>query len=95
VQRIDAVRVLQGEAQDIIRDVTKGGSNADLLAILFEQPYCRFTDVVERCRVSRPTATKWLNSLVDLGFLTGVKRGKTRLFINHRFLEILTRDSLG
>lgn len=43
--------------------------------------------------MSRPTATNWLNSLVDLGFLIDVKRGKTRLFINHRFLDILTRDT--
>lgn len=95
VRRIDDVRALQDEAQAIIREVTKGGSNADLLAVLFEQPYCRISDVIDRCGVSRPTATNWLNNLVDLGFLIDVKRGKTRLFINHRFLDVLTRDAPG
>lgn len=75
-----------------MRGATKGGANADLLAILFEQPYCRISNVVERCGVSRPTATNWLNDLVETGLLVGVRMGKQRLFVNAPFLEALLRD---
>jgi transposase len=57
--------------------------------VLFEQPYCRISNVVQRCGVSRPTATNWLNALVGAGALLDVKAGRERLFINATFFELL------
>lgn len=90
VQKIDQIQALQLETLESIRAVT-GGANADLLAVLFEQPYCRIANVVQRCRVSRPTATKWLNDLQDAGVLVDVRAGRERLFINTRFFQLLVR----
>jgi len=92
VRKIDAIHALQEQTMERIRIVTRAGGNADLLAVLFEQPYCRITNVIERCRVSRPTATGWLNSLVAAGVLIDVRAGRERLFINSHFLQLLTRD---
>jgi Fic family protein len=92
IAKITAIRDLQAEFQHRMRGATKGGANADLLAILFEQPYCRISNVVERCGVSRPTATNWLNDLVETGLLVGLRVGKQRLFVNASFLEVLMRD---
>jgi len=50
-----------------------------------------YSNVMEQCDVSRPTAAKWLNELVGSGVLRDVKVGRERLFINHRFLNVLTR----
>lgn len=90
VQKIDAIYELQRNTQTAIRSVTKS-NNADLLAVLFEQPYCRISNVIERCRVSRPTATTWLNGLVEARVLTDIRVGRERLFINTAFFELLTR----
>ena len=57
VEKIDHIQGLQDETLRRIRELTSGGANADLLAVLFDQPYCRIANVVERCGVSRPTAT--------------------------------------
>jgi len=92
IQKISAIRELQNQFHEQIREVIKGGVNADLLAILFEQPYCRIANVIERCGVSRPTATGWLNALSDAGILLNMKRGRERLFVNTRFLDLLGRD---
>jgi Fic family protein len=92
VRKIDAIRDLQERTQERIRSMTTGGANADLLAVLFEQTYCRISSVMDRCGVSRPTATGWLNSLVEAGVLLNVKVGRERLFINGEFLNLLTRD---
>ncbi|RKR75785.1 Fic family protein [Frondihabitans australicus] len=92
LRKIDSIRDLQVELHETIRATIRGGVNADLLALLFEQPYCRIGTVVERCGVSRPTATGWLNALVEAGVLTDVRRGRDRLFVNGRFLELLVRD---
>ncbi len=91
VAKIDQIQALQNETLVKIRETTSA-ANADLLAVLFEQPYCRIANVVEGCGVSRPTATNWLNSLVREGVLVDVRSGRERIFINSRFLEILIRS---
>lgn len=91
LRKIDEIQALQDEVRQRIRDLTTAGSNSDLLNVLFENPYCRIADVIERCRVSRPTATSWLNALTSGGVLVDVKVGRDRLFINARFFEILAR----
>lgn len=88
--KIDRIQELQGEMKEEIKSVTSAGPNSDLLEVLFEQPYCRIANVIERCEVSRPTATKWLSELVEAGSLIDVRLGRERLFINQRFLDILT-----
>lgn len=90
VAKIDQIQALQDETLPHLR-VVSGGANADLLAVLFEQPYCRIANVVQRCAVSRPTATKWLNDLVTSHVLTDVRAGRERIFINTRFFELLLR----
>lgn len=89
--KLDAIQALHALVREQVR-VTSAGSNSDLLDVLFEQPYCRIANVIERCNVSRPTATKWLNELVAAGVLRDLKVGRERLFINHAFFAILIRD---
>lgn len=90
ISKIDRIQELQDDMLARIRAITSM-ANADLLAVLFEQPYCRIANVVQRCSVSRPTATNWLNSLVEGGALIDVRAGRERIFINTRFFELLMR----
>lgn len=92
LRKIDAVTELQKGVADAVRRITTGGANADLLSVLFEQPYVRIKNVIGRCHVSRPTATHWLNELVGAGVLRDIRMGRDRLFINTQFLHVLTRD---
>lgn len=91
VSKIAAIRDLQADFFRRARDVSKGATNADFQAVLFEQPYCRISTVVDRCDVSRPTATSWLSGLVGAGMLQSRKVGRDRLFVNAEFLDVLTR----
>lgn len=95
VTKITAIRTAQNEIHNAARVASPGGRNADFLAVLFEQPYCRIGNVVSRCGVSRPTATSWLNHLVAVDILRSYKLGRDRLFVNHRFLDVLIRDELA
>lgn len=88
LQLIDSIESLQNVLHRELRNHSSRG-NADLHNLLFEKPYARISDVTERCGVSRPTATKWLEELVEKNFLTQTKIGRERLFINHQFLQIL------
>lgn len=90
-RKITSIRQCQEQIAERARSATPGGRDAQLLAVLFEQPYCRISTVVERCEVSRQTASTWLHALVDAGLLQDAKVGRERLFVNHEFLEVLTR----
>ena len=89
--KIAAIQDLQAQIQDRLRTL-HGSVNADFLAILFEQPYARIANVMARCGISRPTATTWLNELVEDGILLKLTVGRERLFVNTTFMDVLTRD---
>lgn len=90
---IAAIRMLQDDFAKRARLASKGGADSELQAVLFEQPYCRIGTVMERCEVSRPTATAWLSALAEAGMLRDHKVGRDRIFVNHEFLGLL--PSLG
>ncbi|MBU6245604.1 MAG: Fic family protein [Actinomycetales bacterium] len=89
LEKIGEIRTLQERFAHAARAVSRGSADSELQSALFEQPYCRITTVMERCDVSRPTATKWLESLLGAGLVSDVRVGRERLFINHELLEIL------
>jgi len=91
LRKVTAIRALQDDFSKRARMVSKRGGDSEFQAVLFEQPYCRITTVMERCEVSRPTASSWLSALVDAGMLQTVKIGRDRLFINREFLQLLVR----
>ena len=88
---ISAIRTCQDDIAERARTATPGGRDAQFLAVLFEQPYCRINTVAERCDVSRQTASTWLHALVTAGLLRDTKVGRERLFVNHELLDVLTR----
>lgn len=90
LRQIDEISELQESVRIQVAKLLGGNFNNELLNVLFEQPYARITNVVQRCGVSRPTATKWLNELVNTQILTDLKIGRERLFINSPYLRILT-----
>ncbi|MDZ7885899.1 MAG: Fic family protein [Mycobacterium sp.] len=91
LRKISAIRKLQENFTQRARAVSKGGSDSEFQSVLFEQPYCRISTVMDRCDVSRPTASSWLNALADHGLLQTVKVGRDRLYINREFLQLLVR----
>lgn len=91
IEKIDEIQAVHDSVQSELRSALPSGANADLLDVLFEQPYCRIGTVMARCGVSRPTATKWLKLLVDAGVLRTIRVGKHSLYLNTRFLDVLTR----
>lgn len=90
--KIAAIRACQDDMALRARTATPGGRDARFLEVLFEQPYCRISDVTSRCGVSRQTASTWLHALVKVEVLHDVRAGKEVLFVNHELLEVLTRS---
>lgn len=91
-RKIAAIRACQEDIAERARAATPGGRDAQFLDVIFEQPYCRIGTVAERCDVSRQTASAWLHALVAADILRDVKVGRELLFVNHEFLDVLTRS---
>lgn len=91
-KKIGAIRACQDDIGERARAATNGGRDARFLDVLFEQPYCRIATVVERCEVSRQTASSWLHALVRAGLLSEARVGRETLFVNSEFFEVLVRS---
>jgi hypothetical protein len=65
----------------------------DLVEVLFSQPYCKRKILEEAGLMSLKTAGLYLNKLEEAGFLTSVKVGKEKLYINKPLYKelVLTR----
>jgi Fic family protein len=90
-ERICAIQDLMKESRDFIREKAPSIYTKELAELLFVQPYVRIANVIEMGFVERQTASKHLKMLCEIGFLEELKRGKDKLFINRRFLDLLKK----
>jgi Fic family protein len=65
----------------------------ELVEIIFTQPYCRTSNLVDAGVGHRNTAAKYLKELTAGGILTARKEGREQLYINTRFLQLLMTDA--
>lgn len=63
----------------------------ELVELLFEQPYCKISFLVERNIAKTQTASKYLKKLCDLGVLQLLKHGRDNYYINVKLWDILTK----
>jgi len=87
--KVAAVSALRAEYQDSLAGRTPAGRVATMLDLLVAMPYLRIAGVMRQCDVSRPTATGWLDSLVELGVLSHRRMGRDSIYLNARLLETL------
>lgn len=63
----------------------------ELVDMLFVQPYCKISFLVDEGIASRNTASKYLNRLVDLDILELEKVGNESLYLNRQLFKLLSR----
>ncbi|EQD55716.1 filamentation induced by cAMP protein Fic, partial [mine drainage metagenome] len=91
--KIRAIRELLGETTNYIRSTAPSIYTHEFAEQLFIQPYCRIGNLVHAGVGHRETVSKYLKVLCDIGVLEEQKAGREKLFINPRFLHLLTTDS--
>ena len=90
--KIAAVRTLIEDTADYARKVVPKQYSRELIDLIFVQPYCRIENVVEAGIAKRQTASVYLHSLAEVGILQEELLGLNKLFLNMRFLQLLTRE---
>ena len=66
----------------------------DLINNLFMHPYTKIEFIQRDLKVSRLTATKYMDALVAGGFVQKQKVGRSNYYVNHALADILTRRSV-
>ena len=61
----------------------------ELIELLFEQPYSKIEFVVEKLKIERKAASRYLKNLEDIGVLKSEKVGREILYLNTELIEIL------
>ena len=91
--KIAAIERLLSETVAYVRAALPKTYTRELVEILFTQPYCRTGDLMRhKLAGHRNTAAKHLKDLTAAGVLEYKKEGREALYLNKRFLELLTRD---
>jgi len=92
-EKITVIRRLADHTADFVRKQLPSIYSRELVDVIFEQPYCRISDLVQRGIAQRQAASKYLQQLVALGVLHEMTVGKEKLFINPKLMKLLSYDS--
>jgi Fic family protein len=91
--KIAAIRALSDHTTAHVRDRLPKIYSRELVDVIFEQPYCRIANVVDKQIAQRQAASRYLKDLATLGVLREIQAGKEKLFIHPKLMQLLTNDS--
>lgn len=91
--KIAAIRRLLEHTSEYVRTSLPRIYSHELIQLIFEQPYCRISDLVERDLAKRQTASVYLKQLCETGVLQELSAGKEKLFVHPKLVSLMTQDN--
>lgn len=91
--KIAAIRSLAEHTTEHVRARLPKIYSRELVDVIFEQPYCRIGNLVDKGIAQRQAASRYLHDLTALGVLREMPLGKEKLFIHPKLMQLLSRDS--
>jgi Fic family protein len=91
--KIAAIRKLAEYTTEHVRARLPKIYTRELVDVIFEQPYCRIGNLVDKGIAQRQAASRYLHDLADLGVLREMPFGKEKLFIHPKLMQLLSRDN--
>ena len=91
--KIAAVKDLIEHTNEFVRLNLPKTYSFELVQMIFEQPYCRIANLVDKSIAKRQTASVYLKQLVDIGVLQEQQVGKEKLFVHPKLMQLMTLDS--
>lgn len=93
--KIAAIRELSALTIRYVRQAAPKIYSRELVDLIFDLPYCRIQNVVDREIAGRQAASRHLKQLAEIGVLREVAVGREKLFIHPKLMQLLTRDDNG
>ena len=91
-QKIRAIRQLMEATTEIVKNQSPKIYSHELIHLIFDKPYCRIADVVERGIAKRQSASTHLRDLTRLNVLTDYRFGRDKVFVNLPYIRLLAND---
>lgn len=92
VDKINTIRTLMDHTALHIRNTHNDIYSYELLQCIFEQPYCRIKNLVDKNIAKRQTASDYLKKLCDINVLNEIQSGREKLFVNHKLIDLMSSD---
>jgi len=92
LSKLEAIRALHQATREHVQAGLPKAYSAELVECLFVRPYCRISNLVDAGIAQRQAAARYLQQLVGIGVLEEEKRGREKLFLNTRLLELLSTE---
>lgn len=93
-KKIAAIRALQTHTTNHVKAAVPKIYSYELIELIFEQPYLRIQNVVDRGLAARQAASRHLKSLVKAGVLREAVSGREKLFIHPKLMRLLTSEDM-
>ena len=90
--KISAIRNLSALTITHVKQAAPKIYSRELVDLIFDLPYCRIQNLVERDLAGRQAASRYLKQLVEIGVLEERTVGREKLFIHPKLMQLLTRD---
>ncbi len=91
--KIIAIRDLSDHTSIYVKEQLPKIYSRELVDIIFSQPYCRISNLVEADIAKRQTASEYLKKLASIGVLQEIQKGRERLFLHPKLLALITEES--
>ena len=89
ISKIITIRTLLDNTIEVVKKKAPKIYQKELVELLFEQPYSKIEFVVNRLKVERKAASRYLKELENAGVLKSQKVGRETVYINKELVEIL------
>ncbi|MCB1113707.1 MAG: Fic family protein [Chlamydiia bacterium] len=91
LSKIFKIEELIQRTVEVVKNKSPGVYRRELIELIFNQPYIRIQNLMERDNIGRDTASKHLKTLVEIGVLREQKKGREKVFVNESFLSLLEK----
>ena len=91
--KILSIRELHSHTIEQVKQLAPKVYSRELVDAIFEMPYCRIANLVDKGLGTRQTVSGYLKQLVKIGVLDNVQAGKEKLFINPKLMTVLQSDN--
>jgi Fic family protein len=90
--KISAIRELSALTITHVKQAAPKIYSRELVDLIFDLPYCRIHNLVDRNIAGRQAASRYLKQLVEIGVLEERSVGRDKLFVHPKLMHLLTRD---
>ena len=91
ISKISSSRTLLDKTIENVQNNAPKIYKKELVELLFEQPYSKIDFVVNKLRVERKAASRYLRELEEIGIIKSQKVGRETIYVNSELIEILKK----